>query len=239
MMDLKQREAFLRQLVAGDLSESDPQVRETLQANPDVAAELASLRFTEQAVRELGAFQANVLAEARRGAEVDAPSGGVLRRAVVADARLRVAARRPWTPARIAQIAAATLLVGGAVWMAVGSGRRDGAPTDVPDRSGTLGGERPQVVPLQPVGEVAQFGAFTWAPYELPPQGWYTVKVFAADDLEGLHVLGRSRGSLTECRWEPSNEVMATWPDRIRWRVEVHAPSGLVDFEEQEATRSR
>lgn len=99
-----------------------------------------------------------------------------------------------------------------------------------------LGDDR--IVCEQPVGEVAEFGTFTWH-FDLPKRGRFELLVWDDATPEGAPLV--KRVDLTESRCRPELDDQRKWPERIRWEVRAYdaADRLLQRSELQRAWRSR
>ncbi len=103
-------------------------------------------------------------------------------------------------------VAAAALVALLVVPKMIGGEDDDGGPR--------MGGEKELLAPVEVVpGET--YGTFRWR-YPLPERGWFLVQVHGED--------GKITTSprLRAHEWTPDPEEEASWPDRIRWTLEVY-----------------
>jgi hypothetical protein len=166
----------------------------------------------------LGAVERAALAEAEVAPPVAGAAEQALRDHIASSTADR--SRRPLSSAiRWIALAAAALLVA-ALWMFW-------SPST--ERDPRLGSGETGALPQ---GPDADFSHFTWS-VPLPPGGWYEVVVFGAESQDDFEKRSRR---LLDNQWNPSDH--ASWPRRIRWRLDVYRAPDSVDSFYFEAQRS-
>ena len=182
--------------------------------------ELAACAECQQALQEhleivrlldgMGEEERDVLAGA--ASEADALPGAAERAL-----RAEVLGQRPRSLARWIPLVAAAAAV-----LAIVLLRPDPEPPFDPGTK--LGGEELEMVPE---GSVPDFSEFHWK-HELAPEGWYKVYVYRVSDDGALTLLDESP-RLRESRWAPAEASHRSWPDRIRWNLEIHSGATASD----------
>ncbi|MEQ8765709.1 MAG: hypothetical protein RL885_17425 [Planctomycetota bacterium] len=203
-------EALLAALLTGETSEDEPEVKERLNRNPELASRWREFRGVVDSLERSADVQQEILAEARRGE--DAP--GLERVAAMRAEKSPSQPRSLGSPARprwlspALWVAAAVVVAALAYWLGTRSGDQPGR---LPERS--IGTE---ITGLSPSGSGASFERFTWT-YPAQPGSEYRVLIRDAESRDELP--GSYRLSVPE--WKPDPETISTWPQQIDWRVEV------------------
>ena len=241
-MSPDERERLLERLLAGDVSESDADVKASLSSDADLEREWSEMRAIQREL-EAGATEREVLAEIE-GAEW-AEGERVAAEVVERWRKPADAPARRWPLAL-----AAAVLIGLGIWLAVPnepeSHLRHALLPDVP-----IGGEPsdtdantdaeprllgPELGGVHPEGDVERYSPFTWD-QELESSSWsFELIVYDAREGAGLaRVAGPIR--LTEATWRPDPQDELEWPNEILWTIGLVAADGTV--QEPTAVRAR
>lgn len=197
-------EDVLQRLLVGELDAGTPEARAYLSRHPEAAAELEAMRRVEAALERVAHERETVVREAER---LEGAPGEALVEQVVHDGRRRFASARSVLP-RLALLAAAGLVL--FLWHPWSIG----PPTEVPPRGPSMG---PELRLLAPTGAVDRLEELTWS-YSLEPSQVFRVLVYDPDD--PLTVVADS-GELEESRWRPPRAQVESWPNPLRWEVQV------------------
>lgn len=224
---------LLARLLAGDVPAEDAAVRERLAACTQCRAELAAVRALEAELRASLGGSAAAFADARAAS---APTDlALVRRTleqVLSERRERAPRPRRWLPvllaaALLAALALAVRFLGGPAPEPVGEILlSDGLVLDAP------------------LGIAGGYPEFRWhlaptdsGPATLPAEGHYELTISPYGP-EGVGDPILDKLPLTEPRWTPTPEQLASLPQRIHWRVV--ALDGLgVPFASASASASR
>ncbi|MEM7305716.1 MAG: hypothetical protein AAF682_03545 [Planctomycetota bacterium] len=174
-----------------------------------------------------GSFERDALAEME--AEVDLPAPGLAEERFRAEVRAELG-----IPARPRLLRGGALaLVAAAAVVLLLIGPRFFAPGDADTPGGGEGagvrmGNEPQL--LAPLGgeQGESYGTFRWR-VPLPEGGWFLVKV-SGETESGSSAELTASDPLTAQEWTPTASEEASWPDRIRWTLEVYHPSNASRF---------
>ena len=214
--------ALLEAVLAGERDAGDREVTRRVAECSECRETLAELEALTRELDDAGAHERALVAEASSVAgaagdgniEIDAHDG---RRSMPAPApqgaRGLAADPRPrWLWPLIAAAAAVMLWLGA-------PGTSDDPPVEPRVLGGLEGG-------LAPSGSVASFAdGFRWS-LERPANGWFVVHVYAdpGDGALGEPLLVSPR--LDVDRWQPAEEEVRAWPEKILWEVRSFGAAG-------------
>jgi hypothetical protein len=211
----REHDELLRAVFLDELDERDGSAREARTRLETCAVCHAELERLERLRSELSAASARERADLERArAQADAVDEAQVRRALAGV--LPSARRRLRAPVAVALASAAALAC---LWL--------WRSADVPLPAGQadevlLDGDG--VACREPVGHVAEYGAFAWdAP--LPPGATFELSIYA-DEPDGAGTLVLARKELAEPRWIPTTAEKSPLPDRIVWEVVVRSVDG-------------
>lgn len=217
-------EPLLERALAGELAADDPALARQLEGCTECRAELDRLRGVTDRLARAAAKRDEVLAEiAREPIAKDEVRS-------VRESLARAGALRPTAPPRtfrlwlVVAAAAAALLIAYFAWHALFP-----AATIQP-RPFLLEGST--IRDLAPHDRVDDYLEFSWS-FQRPPGGYFKVRVWDAGSGADARPIFESTEPIEQNTWPPPKELVRTWPNAIRWRVEAY------DVENTEIGRSQ
>lgn len=223
-------ETLLERVVTGELPASDPAVLAQLSGCPECRERFSEMQSLLEKLARAGELEQEAL---RDGFGPDTRSSATAEHEERTRAFVRAQLgreRRPSTRRRVVLTlaAAAGIVLVALLYRALAPAR----PPEV-----LLGRDR--IVCERPVGEVADFGTFSWR-FDLPKRGRFELLVWDDSSPEGSEPLV-DEAYLTESRCTPELEDRRPWPERIRWEVRAYDAGDqlLRRSELQHASRSR
>lgn len=223
----------MRRLLSGELDPASEEARAALEAAPELRERLRRAQEVVEAIDSGAGAPAGNAAPPAGGAAPPGGGGAAVPETVAPAVEFeRVPFAEPppeWLasepkrkrPASFywvsgSAIAAASLLI----YLMLAS---DPAVYD-PTRRTDVG---PQIEFRGPMGLTSDYGVFAWSG-DLAPGGHYEVQVYAQSE-DGFGAAIERSPSLQEPLWDPGPEVMASWPDAIRWEVLVYDGEGRLE----------
>ncbi len=207
-------ETMLAAILAGDLSEDDPSVRDALRSAPEFGARLERLRTMQGRLDRVaeGEHRSVERALAARGFDLEAAA---------ARARAR-AARLRWSGAALAKVGAAAVVVAALVWWAWPSAAAPADPRIY------LGGVSADVTDsMRPHGSYAAAPVFEWRVDGLAVTDTIELYLYDGEDLGGEPVEPVALSELTPVHIETvghartwdSSELVESLPVDLVWAV--------------------
>lgn len=220
-------ETLLERVVTGELLASDPAVLAQLSECPECRERLSEVQRVMGQLTRAGELESDALRDGF-GQDTRSPATAEHEERTRAFVHAQLGrARRPSTTRRVAMTlaTAAGLVLVALLYRALVPAH----PGEVPLGDDHIACERP-------VGEVADFGTFSWR-FDLPKRGRFELSVWDDSSPEGSQPLVHEP-YLTESRCTPELEQ---WPERIRWEVRAYDAGDqlLRRSEPQRAWRSR